>query len=89
MLKYREGLRLTLTLEHVQHSLRDDETATDVDKGEQDAHGAKELRDGFRQVTSTQNKEPSDADHAGDCVGDAHQRRVQGGNHAPDNPVAD
>ena len=52
-------LRVGFSLEHVQHSLGDDETTRDVDRLEQDCQRSEGLGEGVREVPSSEDEQTS------------------------------
>src|SRR3954471_9769671 len=72
--------------EHLQHALRDEKTARDVDRGDQDGDAAQRHRP---RPAAVKRQHAADDDDAADRVGHAHERRVQRRRHVPDDVPAD
>src|SRR5467141_3783520 len=73
--------------EHLEHAVRDDETADHVGRGEDDRDQAE--HDGHRRVGSGGDEDGADQDDAVDRVGARHERRVENRRHFRDDLEAD
>src|SRR5882724_10704896 len=83
-----------LFAEHLQHALRDQEPARDVDRSQQDRDAAQDRGDARQRARPAtraggDHQHAADQDDAADRVGDAHERRVQGRRDVPDHVPAD
>ena len=70
-------------LEHVEHSLRDEEAAADVDGGDECGGDGERLRRVRREVAAAHQQETAHGRDARDGVRYGHQRRVQSRGDAP------
>ena len=73
--RFAAGGRASLLSEFVEHSMRDQKTAYDIDHGQHDGHETQKFRQ--RSVTGTSRKEGSDECNSGDRVRAGHQWGVQ------------
>src|ERR1041385_69397 len=73
--------------EHLQHALRDEEAAGDVDHRHEDRHAAERGGRDVRGGAVGRVQQSADEDDAADGVRDAHERRVQRRRHVPDHLV--
>src|SRR5215218_9886201 len=72
--------------EHAEHAAGHGETAEDVDAGDEDRDEGQHVHCG---VAVAELEQGADDDDPGDRIGDAHQRRVQGVVHRPDDVEPD
>lgn len=68
---------VVLALEHVEHALRDDEATDDVDRRHRNCRRAESLAGGGREEAAAHDEHATGRRHAGDGVGDRHERRVK------------
>lgn len=78
---------VSLSLEHVEHSLGDEETTSDVDGADEDGAGGECLGDGVGEETTSEAEETTGGGETGDGVGDTHEWSVEGGGDGPDGLV--
>src|SRR3982751_1046562 len=78
-----------LAVEHGEHALGDQESAGDVDGGDEDGDGAEDGGDGGGAGGVGELEHAADEDDAADGVGDAHERGVECGLDVPDDLPAD
>src|SRR5262245_7516757 len=78
---------LLLLLEHLEHPLRDEESAEGIDRDQSHPDRPEDRAEVER--ARTRGEDGADHDHRTDHVRDAHQRRVQRGRHVPHHVIAD
>ena len=78
----------TWSLEHVQHALCNEETATNVDARDECRCCCKVLDDVSRVISTAHQDHPTDSSDARDSIGDWHQWGVQRRCHTPHSMVA-
>mmetsp|Transcript_26098 Transcript_26098/g.84475 ORF Transcript_26098/g.84475 Transcript_26098/m.84475 type:complete len:220 (-) Transcript_26098:1711-2370(-) len=76
-------------LEEVQHLLRHQETAHDVDRRQRRRGGPQKLRRRVRRQAASDEGQAAEGRRAGDGVRHGHQRRVEGRDHVEHRVVAD
>jgi hypothetical protein len=80
---------LLLLPEHLQHSLRHQKAAEDVDARQQNTQGAEDAGERDRLTLDVDDlQHRADDDDAGNGVGYRHKRRMQRGRHVPHHVVA-
>ena len=78
---------ISFSLEHVEHSLGDEETTTDVDGADEYGTGSEELGDGVREKSSSETEKTTGGRETGDGVGDTHEWGVECWGDGPDGLV--
>src|ERR1051325_11855676 len=78
---------LPFALEHLQHALRDDKSAENIDRRQ--CHGDESHKFGEAEHGRSGLDHRTDDDHARYRVGNAHQRRMKRRGDAPDHVVTD
>mmetsp|Transcript_28588 Transcript_28588/g.48631 ORF Transcript_28588/g.48631 Transcript_28588/m.48631 type:complete len:200 (+) Transcript_28588:2245-2844(+) len=82
-------LGVALTLEHIQHPSGHMKSSDDVDGRDGDSSSGQSLGCGGGQVSTTHEAHSPDNHETRNCIGDAHQRRMQSRGHAPHQLIPD